>query len=93
MPRLTVSKLHSVTRYEVTPTERQTEDVWVEPVDCGDVNLSQSLAQCFIFVSLSVVDVLSNEVFEANSLRQFANQTLGLHFPLLLDCHHQTTLS
>ena len=31
MSGLTVNKLHSVTRYEVTPTERQTEDVLVEP--------------------------------------------------------------
>ena len=50
MLKFSVSKSHPVTRYEVAPTERQTEDVLVEPVsDCQRFKVvGQIGALCFV---------------------------------------------
>ena len=92
MLRLTVSKLHSVTRYEVAPTERQTEDVLVEPfIDCGDVSLQQILATCLVCLCPSVLFLfVSNEVSEARSLRQFVSRAPSLRFALNQECQLPT---
>ena len=55
MFKLSVSKSHPVTRYEVAPTERQTEDVLFEPVGKLPTHQSrrpnQALCVCVIYSS------------------------------------------
>ena len=91
MLRLTVSKLHSVTRYEVAPTERQTEDVWVEPfITLGEKKVASKLWIGVLFVYWYFCGPVTNEVSEARSLRQFESRAPSLRFALNQECQLPT---
>lgn len=71
MLRLTVNKSHSVTRYEVASTERQTEDVLVEPFIAAALWRQPIVALCFSCLRCCPIP---NEVFDVSERRQIASQ-------------------
>ena len=74
MLKLSVSKSHPVTRYEVAPTERQTEDVLVEPTL---QSRRPNRAPCFVRILIEFAWILSwfldgGRFFSGDPRRQFA---------------------